>query len=792
MSSDVAYEKIPHPSNRIPIIGDGMHIDGKHPTQSLMDLASELGPIYQFESPGHNDLVVTGGDLVEELLDESRFEKNLGAEMLVMREAVGDGVFSSWTQEPSWKPAHDILLPAFAPGAIKGYTAMMTDIANQLVLKWGRLNPGDPIDVGGDMVKLSFDTIALVALSFRPGSYYYEGQHPLVAALEDGVSEALARPSRLPGEDVLLALKGRKEYKAALSTCNKWADDAIQERLRSGKLGEFGDVLDLMLTTADKTTGKKLDLRNIRYQLITFLAAGYDTTSGMLTFTLYHLLKNPEMLAKAYAEVDEVLGDDLSVTPTMEQIPKLKYLLQAMKESLRLWPSGPGFGVRPLEDTVLGGKYQVKKGQAISILTPTVHRNPDIYPDPENFNPDHFEAAKEAERPAWAYLPFGSGQRACIGRHFSFFEAQLLLGMILQRFKLIDSFDYELEIKDFFSIKPENFRMTVEAREGREDAILATAAAGTTAPQEAESKVAAKPKPSVPAYAQGNELFVLFGSNLGTAEKIANEIAEDGTSRGFEVTLGALDEYVDKLPQDATVIITTSSYNGNPPDNGVKFHEWLQSGLAADALSGIKYTVFGCGDRVWASTFQKVPAEVDELLSAAGAQRVAERGVGDADDDFDGMYRAWYSELWNQVGDALGLARQIEVVNEANKYEVESTGIRLHAPFFSTLKAEPFKILENRELLTRVAQDGPIARSTRHIEFALPEGVSYRTGDHIALLPRNSAETIARAAAIAELDVDEVITVRPNTTSSSHLPLDTPFVVSELLAGRVELQEPVT
>ncbi len=108
------------------------------------------------------------------------------------------------------------------------------------------------------------------------------------------------------------------------------------------------------------------------------------------------------------------------------------------------------------------------------------------------------------------------------------------------------------------------------------------------------------------------------------------------------------------------------------------------------------------------------------------------------------------------------------------------------------MKAERYPIVENRELLTRVAQNGPVPRSTRHIEFSLPEGATYRTGDHIALLPRNAADVIARAAAIAELDLDEVVTVRANTAAASHLPLDTPFVVSELLAGRVELQEPIT
>ena len=82
------------------------------------------------------------------------------------------------------------------------------------------------------------------------------------------------------------------------------------------------------------------------------------------------------------------------------------------------------------------------------------------------------------------------------------------------------------------------------------------------------------------------------------------------------------------LPTDGLVVICTSSYNGNPPDNAVEFHRWLGSGLASDALDGVTYTVFGAGDRVWASTFQKVPAEIDKMLEGGrgNALRAPRRG----------------------------------------------------------------------------------------------------------------------------------------------------------------------
>ncbi|GJF18447.1 NADPH--cytochrome P450 reductase [Mycolicibacterium cyprinidarum] len=783
------YQDIPRPKDRLPILGDALHLDTDHPTRSLMDLADQLGPIYSFVAPGQDVIVVSGGDIVDECLDETRFEKNNSPELVTMREVVGDAIFSAWTQEPSWKKAHNILLPAFAPQAIKGYTQKMADIADQLVMKWARLNPGDPVDISTDMTKLTFDTICLVCFSYRPGSFYRHDMPPIVTALEEAIAECVNRPSRLPGQDVYEAIKGRRRYKENVSFLNNVADTIIEERIRSADVGKNGDVLDLMLTQPDKDSGQKLDRLSIRQQMLTFLAAGYDTTSGMLMWTVYYLLKNPDVLAKCYAEVDEVFGDDLSVLPTETQISKLHYLMQCMKEALRLWPVGAGFQVRALADEVLAGKYRIKKGQAILILTPQLQRDPSIFPEPETYDPNRFTADLEASRPAWAWMPFGSGQRACIGRHFSFHESQLLLGLILQRFKLLDSFDYQLDIKDFFSIKPNNLTITIAPREGRDEAVITGLRAAVTTEAHVEAPA---PKRVVSDYGSGNPVLVLHGSNLGTSERIANEIAEDARARGFAVSQGPLDDYVHALPQEGLVVICTSSYNGNPPDNAVKFHQWLGSGLGPSALAGVTYTVFGAGDRVWASTFQKVPAEIDERLEAAGATRFSPRGFADASDDFDGMFRDWYACFWSQAADALGLAPQAEVVTDMNRYEIASTGQRLHSSFFSSLSATPFRMVENRELLTRVLERGGSGQSTRHIEFEIPQGATYRTGDHIALLPRNAAELVGRAAALAELDLDELVMIHANTGAPSHLPLATPFVVSELLAARVELQAPLT
>ena len=126
-------------------------------------------------------------------------------------------------------------------------------------------------------------------------------------------------------------------------------------------------------------------------------------------------------------------------------------------------------------------------------------------------------------------------------------------------------------------------------------------------------------------------LLVLYGSNLGTAEHLARNIANDGSNQGFDVTVATLDEYVNKLPKEGGVVIVTASYNGMPPDNAAKFCGWLQdAALPVNAFDGVEYTVFGCGNRDWGTTYQAVPTLVDKRARSARRQANLPAGAGDA------------------------------------------------------------------------------------------------------------------------------------------------------------------
>ena len=274
-----------------------------------------------------------------------------------------------------------------------------------------------------------------------------------------------------------------------------------------------------------------------------------------------------------------------------------------------------------------------------------LHRDRSVWGDDvEDFNPDHFAPDRVAALPPTAYRPFGTGLRACIGRQFALQEATLVLGLVLQRFEFIDHRNYQLHTQSTLTVKPADFWVRLRPRIDHAPRDSRTVTSSVEA--------AAEHRPASTGH--GAPLLVLFGSNLGTAEGIANRLGREAVERGYQVTVAALDDHGTQLSTQGAVLIVCSSYNGEPPENATAFIGGLGE-LAPDAFAGVAYTVFGCGDTDWAATYQAVPKLLDAELERHGASRIHPRGEGNANGDFDDQYRSWHANLWADVAAALGL-----------------------------------------------------------------------------------------------------------------------------------------
>jgi cytochrome P450 / NADPH-cytochrome P450 reductase len=779
-------DEIPGP-RALPLLGNVFDIDTADPIGGFVRMAEEYGPIFRLATPGGMRLLVSGPELVDEVCDDARFDKKVtGGLSNLRRGPVDSGLFTSDTADPLWMRAHNILMAPFSLQSMRDYMPKMLDLADQLMDKWSRLNPGEEVDVPADMTRLTLDTIALCGFGYRFNSFYRDTPHPFVEAMIRILSESQARARQLPVQ-TRLRIRAQRQLDEDQAFMNDLVDQIVAERraeLRDDPASaDTTDLLGRMLTGVDKQTGEGLPDANIRAQCITFLIAGHETTSGLLSFAIYYVMKNPDVLARARAEVDEVLGG--TAAPTFEQVHRLRYVRQILDESLRLWPTAPGFTRQPFEDTVIGGRYAIPAHTPITILSQALHRHTEVWgPDAAEFNPDHTAAERLTQIPPNSYKPFGTGARACIGRQFAIQEALLVLGMLVQRFEFVDHLHYQLKTKTTLTVKPDDFYILVRPREGVQIERTAPATAAAARPSLALATPAAAPHVAP----HGTPLSVLFGSNLGTAESIATRLAQEGTDRGFDVTLGALDDHVDDLPREGAALVICSSYNGTPPDNAAAFCKWI-TGADAGSADGVAYSVFGCGNTEWAATYQAVPTLLDDQLAAHGARRIHPRGEGNAAGDFDAAYRDWHADLWSDVAGAFGLPADVAAdVVTGPRLSITLTNRQVTNPVIVSYQARPTTVLANRELI--LGTNGkPPERSTRHLEIALADGGAYRAGDHLGVLPRNDVNLIRRVIARFGLDAGQYVTIIPNSGSHTHLPVDEPAPLLGVLGSCVELQD---
>ncbi|MGA5200212.1 cytochrome P450 [Streptomyces variegatus] len=454
--------RIPHPPRRIPLLGDVVGVNRRTPLQDSMRYARRLGPVFRRKAFGKEFVFVWGARYAADLADESRFAKHVGLGVANLRPVAGDGLFTAYNHEPNWQLAHDVLAPGFSRDAMAGYHPMMLSVAQRLTEHWDRAAAtGRAVDVPGDMTKLTLETIARTGFGHDFGSFERSRPHPFVSAMVGTLTYA-QRLNTVPFPLAPLLLRSASRRNAADIAClNDTVDELVRARRATG--GGEGDLLDRMLETAHPGTGERLAPRNVRRQVITFLVAGHETTSGALSFALHYLSRHPEVAARARAEVDRVWRD--TAEPAYEQVARLRYVRRVLDESLRLWPTAPAFSREARVDTVLAGEHPMRRGAWALVLTPMLHRDPEVWgADAERFDPDRFDAQAVRSRPPHTFKPFGTGARACIGRQFALHEATLVLGLLLRRYDLRADPAYRLGVTERLTLMPEGLRLLPERR----------------------------------------------------------------------------------------------------------------------------------------------------------------------------------------------------------------------------------------------------------------------------------------------------------------------------------------
>ncbi len=199
----------------------------------------------------------------------------------------------------------------------------------------------------------------------------------------------------------------------------------------------------------------------LRDEVLTFFAAGHETTALALTWTLYLLSRHPGIERTLHDEVDRVPGDGET---TFADVEALSYTRMVIEEAMRLFPPTFSFSRTALADDKVGG-HPIRAGSVVTISPYLTHRNPRLWQDPQRFDPERFTPERIKARHRFAYLPFGGGPRICIGRGFAMAEACLVLATIARAYRLRVTPGQRVEAHGRITLRPRyGLRMTLERR----------------------------------------------------------------------------------------------------------------------------------------------------------------------------------------------------------------------------------------------------------------------------------------------------------------------------------------
>jgi len=412
------------------------------PLRTFLDAADRYGDlVYLKAGPYHGFLLLDPAHIRHVLQDNARnYHKSPLYDRL--REGVGNGLLTS--EDSFWLRQRRLAQPAFHRQRVIAMADAMVDCTEQMLERWDRTAAaGATVDMVAEMMALTQAIIVRTMFSTDLG------------ATADVVNRTWPIINRRIGEtfwstrlETALPLPANRRFWRALRELETVVYRIVADRRASGR--DEVDLLSMLLSARDEETGAVMTDRQLRDEVLTMLLAGHETTSLALAWTYYLLSQHPDVERRVADEVARVLG---GARPSFAHLDRLTCTRSAIDESLRLYPPAWGFSRQAMGDDEIGG-YRVPKGSLTFLIPYVIHRRPALWPDPERYDPGRFTPERDAERPRFAYIPFGGGPRGCIGNQFAMVEAQLIVAAIAQRYRVELLPDQAIRPEPLITLRP--------------------------------------------------------------------------------------------------------------------------------------------------------------------------------------------------------------------------------------------------------------------------------------------------------------------------------------------------
>ena len=360
-------------------------------------------------------------DLVEEVLVTRNhdFRKNIGTRRLAS--LLGKGLLLS--EGDFWLRQRRLMQPAFHRQRIAALSDTMVDATVAMLDGW---QAGEVRDISQEMTELTLRIVGRTLFGTDVGEDLARIRNSSQAMTEHFRSRLYTLMILVPDS---IPTPGNLRYGRAVRDLERLVYRIIGERRATRQRGD--DLLDMLLSARDED-GRGMSDRQLRDEVMTLLLAGHDTTALALTWAWVLLAQHPAAEARLHAEIDAAVGRRL---PNAADVARLSYVEHVVAETLRLYPTAWAIGREALRDTEIGGQ-PVARGTTVLMSPWVIHRDPRFYDAPDEFRPERWSDGLTARLPRYAYVPFGAGQRVCIGSGFAQLEAALLLTTVAQRFRL--------------------------------------------------------------------------------------------------------------------------------------------------------------------------------------------------------------------------------------------------------------------------------------------------------------------------------------------------------------------
>jgi cytochrome P450 len=368
---------------------------------------------HQLSHPDHIQHVLQG--------NVANYRKGRGYKILKL--SLGEGLLTS--EGSLWQRQRKMTQPSFQGQQVASFVATMADNALAMLRRWeGNAGQHNVFDVVPDFMRLTLNIAAQVLFTTNLEA----DAESIRRTLDIGRDYSLERAWSIFPLPLSVPTQRNREYRGALANIH-----GIMDRIIAGRRTAPARVSDLltMLMEARDENGDPMSDKQLRDEVITLLTAGHETTTLVLAWTCFLIATRPDVVERMTAEAAFLNGR----SPAYEDLMKLRYSRMVVEESMRLYPPVWTLGRTAIHEDEIGG-YHIPAGSEILIFPYITQRHPQWWQDPDTFRPERFAPENSAQRPRYAYLPFGAGPRTCIGLNFAMTEILVVLTMLLQRFRL--------------------------------------------------------------------------------------------------------------------------------------------------------------------------------------------------------------------------------------------------------------------------------------------------------------------------------------------------------------------